>query len=54
VFFDKGLRVLLLADSTILFASAMFGPIYALFVKKIGGDLLAASLTGEHFPLLPE
>lgn len=42
-FFNKAIRCLLLADSLVLISMAMLGPIYALFVKKIGGDLLDAS-----------
>ncbi|MFA5022026.1 MAG: MFS transporter [Patescibacteria group bacterium] len=43
--FNKQLKVLLVTNSMILVAIAMLGPIYALFVGKIGGDLLDASLT---------
>jgi len=35
----------------ILVAGAMLGPIYALFVEKIGGNLLDASITGGIFAL---
>jgi MFS family permease len=50
-FFSRALRVLLMTNGVILFSSAMMGPIYALFVEKIGGDLLDASLTGGIFAL---
>ncbi len=40
---NKGLKVLLISDSLITLALAMVGPIYAIFVQQIGGDLLDAS-----------
>jgi len=49
--FNKALRILLITNGVILLAAAMLGPIYALFVEKIGGDLLDASLTGGVFAL---
>ena len=49
--FNKYLRLLLLTNGLILISGAMLGPIYALFVDKIGGDLLDASLTGGIFAL---
>lgn len=49
--FNKAIRVLLFTDSLILFSGAMLGPIYALFVEEIGGDLLDASLAGAAFAL---
>ena len=33
----------------ILMAAAMLGPIYALFVEKVGGDLMDASIAGAIF-----
>ncbi|MBW2966453.1 MFS transporter [Candidatus Woesearchaeota archaeon] len=39
----KWLRILLIADFFMLLAAGMLLPIYALFVEKIGGDILAAS-----------
>ena len=51
VLFNKALRLLLLTNGIILLAGAMLGPIYALFVEGIGGDLLDASLTGGIFAL---
>ena len=36
----------------ILMAAAMLGPIYALFVEKVGGDLMDASIAGSIFALV--
>lgn len=49
--FSNPLRILLLTNGLVLVAGAMLGPIYALFVGTIGGDLLDASLTGGMFAL---
>ncbi len=49
--FNRALRILLATNGVILFSSAMMGPIYALFVEKIGGDLLDASFTAAIFAL---
>lgn len=46
---NKPLRILLYTNSLILLSGGMFGPIYALFVEKIGGDLLDASIAGAVF-----
>jgi len=51
ILFNRALRILLTTNGLILLAAAMLGPIYALFVKNIGGDLLDASLTGGFFAL---
>ena len=50
-FFNRALRILLVTNGLILLAGAMLGPIYALFVEEIGGDLLDASLAGGIFAL---
>jgi len=47
----RPLKILLLTNGLILIASAMLGPIYALFVNQVGGDLLDASLAGAAFSL---
>lgn len=39
----KGLKILLLADMWATLAIGMIGPIYAIFVEEIGGDVLDAS-----------
>lgn len=51
LFFNKALRILLTTNAMILLAGAMIGPIYALFVEKVGGDLLDASFAGAIFAL---
>lgn len=43
---NKALRILLITNSMIFLAAAMLGPIYALFIEKIGGKLLDASFAG--------
>ena len=52
LFFNKALRILLSTNAMILMAGAMLGPIYALFVEKIGGDLMDASIAGSIFALV--
>ncbi len=49
--YNKSLKILVATNAIILVAGAMFGPIYALFVEEIGGDLMDASLTGAIFAL---
>lgn len=49
--FNKALRVLLATNALIMLSAAMLGPIYALFVERIGGDLLDASIAGGIFAL---
>lgn len=45
-FLNKPIKVLLITDGLVLLAAAMFVPIYAVYVEKIGGDLLDVGLTG--------
>ena len=52
IFFNRVLRILLSTNAMILMAAAMLGPIYALFVEKIGGDLMDASIAGGIFALV--
>lgn len=48
---NKALKILLITNALILLAAAMLGPIYAIFVEEIGGDLLDASFAGGIFAL---
>jgi len=50
-YFNKAIKILLITNGFILIAGAMIGPIYALFVEKIGGDLLDASYAFAVFAL---
>lgn len=49
LFFNKALRILLSTNALVLMAGGMLGPIYALFVEKVGGDLMDASIAGGIF-----
>lgn len=49
--FNRAIRILLITNGLVLIAGAMLGPIYALFVEEIGGDLLDASYTFGAFAL---
>jgi MFS family permease len=48
---NKALKILLFTNGLVLVAGAMLGPIYALFVDRIGGSLLDASFAGGIFAL---
>lgn len=39
----RGIKFLLLSDTWVTLALGMIGPIYAIFVEDIGGDILDAS-----------
>lgn len=45
-------KILLFADAITLFSGALLGPIYAIFVEKIGGDILDASIAFAIFSLV--
>ncbi|MEK7791129.1 MAG: MFS transporter, partial [Deltaproteobacteria bacterium] len=45
-------KILLFADAITLFSGALLGPIYAIFVQKIGGDILDASVAFAIFSLV--
>ena len=43
-FLNRPLRILLISDTLVLISGAMIVPIYAIYVKKIGGDILDAGV----------
>ena len=48
----KQLKLFLTANSFFVLAAGMFGPIYAIFVQKIGGDILAAGTAWAIFMVI--
>lgn len=44
--FNRAIKSLLLTNALVRLSAAMLGPIYALFVEKVGGSLLDASFAG--------
>lgn len=46
---NTALRILLITDGLVVFSGAMLGPIYALFVRDIGGDILDTGLAASVF-----
>ena len=51
-FLNRALRILLINDTLVLIASAMIVPIYAVYVDKIGGDILDAGLAAGIFAIV--
>ncbi len=50
-FLNRALRILLTTNGFILFAGALIGPIAAIYVESIGGDILDAGIAGGLFAL---
>jgi MFS family permease len=48
---NKTIRILILGEACFMFAAGLFGPIYAIFVTDIGGDLLDAGWAWALFML---
>lgn len=48
-FLNRPLRILLINDTLVWIAASMIVPIYAIFVDKIGGDILDAGLAASVF-----
>lgn len=51
-FLNKPLRILLINDTLVLIAASMIVPIYAVYVDKIGGDILDAGLAAGVFAMV--
>ena len=48
----KVLKILLMTSGLTLFAGGLFSPIYAIFVEKIGGDILTAGIAYSIFAII--
>lgn len=48
---NRATHILLATNGAVLISAAMIGPIYALIVERVGGDLLDASIAGGVFAL---
>lgn len=48
----KQLKIFLVSNSFFVLATGMLGPIYALFVKEIGGDILDAGFSWSIFMII--
>ena len=44
ILYNRATRVLIVTNGLILLSAAMLGPFYAMFVEKIGGDILEAGV----------
>jgi predicted MFS family arabinose efflux permease len=51
-FLNRPLRILLITDTLVLISAAMIVPIYAVFVAKIGGDILDAGMAAGVFAMV--
>lgn len=49
---QRNLKILLVASSLFMLAGGLFGPIYAVFVEEIGGDLLTAGSAYSIFAIV--
>ncbi|MBU2639985.1 MAG: hypothetical protein KKG75_04770, partial [Nanoarchaeota archaeon] len=49
---DKELKILLMTSALFILAGGLFGPIYAVFVEEIGGDLLTAGAAYSVFAIV--
>ncbi len=47
----KKLKILLLSQALFFLAGGLFGPIYAIFVQEIGGDLMTAGIAYSIFAI---
>lgn len=48
---NRSLKILFLCNSIFVFSSHLFGPLYAVFVEKIGGGVIAISTSWSVFML---
>ena len=51
-YLKTSLKILLATNGLILLTGAMLGPIYALFVERIGGSILDVGIAGSIFALV--
>ena len=49
---QKALKILLMASGLSILAGGLFGPIYAVFVEQIDGDLLTAGTAYAIFAIV--
>ena len=47
----KELKILVLSSALFVLAGGLFGPIYAIFVEEIGGDILTAGMAYSAFAI---
>ncbi|MBL8159005.1 MFS transporter [Candidatus Saccharibacteria bacterium] len=51
-YLNRPLRIILFVDFLVLSSAAMFAPLQAIFVQKVGGDVLDAGLASTAFALV--